>query len=181
MPPTHTRVLHDRSSLARLAVGGPSNNQCLPFFNFDLRAVVFDRRQAHALHCKIYCTCNGTVVRVVTAPCAVDCGKQLTAFPSSRVCAREMDFLKGLVDSKKRTLDGPQGGSGPKKWKRRGDVAQEKAAQEVLYAKDMLMLVCNHIHLGQAAADATADALSGRQLAKVTPLRCHRVQSAALG
>ena len=42
-----------------------------------------------------------------------------------------MDFLKGLVDSKKRGLEGPQEASGAKKkWKRRGDDAKAAAAEE---------------------------------------------------
>ena len=56
-----------------------------------------------------------------------------------------MDFLKGLVDSKKRTLDGPQG-SGPKKWKRRGDVAKEKAAVEVEIGIIPTFITITHNH-----------------------------------
>ena len=41
-----------------------------------------------------------------------------------------MDFLKGLVDSKKRGLEGPhESGSGPKKWKRKGDIRKEEEAK----------------------------------------------------
>merc|ERR1712196_312052 len=67
-----------------------------------------------------------------------------------------MDILKNLVESKKRTLEGPAT-QGQKKWKRRGDANREKEAVEAAAEAEEGKALQN---------DTSVEALSGRELAK---------------